>query len=212
MDIEVDELALEEALAKIERVRTWSPRVVSRLEHHIRTAADEDLFRINPLQWASHRSVDEYEAVDLFLHAAKVGLFYMDWNVICSCCGKVLHSLRGLHGLQARNTCTVCFRRDRATLDDYVQVTFTISPAVRRIRFHEPETLSLDEYCFTYLYEPTAIARRRADDPGCGAVVPAAPVAFSPGDRVTVETTRGPRGSQLRQCPRGAELRAARDR
>ena len=101
--------------------------------------------------------MDEYEAVDLFLHAAKVGLFYMDWNVICSCCGKVMHSLRGLHGLQARNTCTVCFRRDRATLDDYVQVTFTISPAVRRIRFHEPETLSLDEYCFTYLFEPTAI-------------------------------------------------------
>ena len=83
MDFEVNEDALEEALAKVERVRTWSPRVISRLEHHIRTAADEDVFRLNLLQWASQRGIDEYEAVDLFLHGAKVGLFYMDWNVIC---------------------------------------------------------------------------------------------------------------------------------
>jgi hypothetical protein len=75
---------VEEALAKVERARSWSPRVVSRLEHHIRTAADEDLFRVNPLQWASHRSLDEYEAVDLFLHAAKVGLFYRDGKIDAS--------------------------------------------------------------------------------------------------------------------------------
>ena len=79
----------------------------------------------------------------------------MDWNVICPCCGKVLRSLRELHGLQAQNTCTVCFRREQSTLDDYVQVTFTVSPAVRPIG-HHPETLSLDEFCFTYMYEPSA--------------------------------------------------------
>jgi class 3 adenylate cyclase len=192
MGIEVNELPLEDALAKVERARTWSPRVVSRLEHHIRTAADEDLFRLNPLQWASHRNVDEYEAVDLFLHAAKVGLFYMDWNVICPCCGKVMHSLRGLHGLQARNTCTVCFRRDQSTLDDYVQVTFTISPAVRRIRFHDPETLSLDEYTFTYLYEPTTRLAGVLTTRDAMQMFQRHFSSFSPGERVTVETAMDP--------------------
>jgi hypothetical protein len=58
----MDEAALETALAAVERARSWSPRVISRLEHHVRTGRDEDLFRVNPLQWASERGVDEYEA------------------------------------------------------------------------------------------------------------------------------------------------------
>src|SRR5690349_20546446 len=89
-DSDVNEAALETAIAAIERVRPWSPRVISRLDRHVRAARDEDLFRVNPLACASERGVDEYEAVDLFLHSAKAGLFIMDWNVICPCCGKVL--------------------------------------------------------------------------------------------------------------------------
>ena len=192
MDFEVNEDALEAALAKVERVRNWSPRVSSKLEHHIRTAADEDLFRLNPLEWASQRGVDEYEAVDLFLHCAKVGLFYMDWNVICPCCGKVMRSLRDLHGLQAQNTCTVCFRRDQATLDDYVQVTFTISPCVRPIRFHQPQTLSLDEYCFSYLYEPSARLAGVLTTRDAMRMFQRHLSLFPPGDRLTVETTADP--------------------
>jgi len=192
MDLEVNEDALEVALAQVERVRTWSPRVISRLEHHIRTAADEDVFRLNPLQWASQRGIDQYEAVDLFLHGAKVGLFYMDWNVICPCCGKVMRSLRELHGLQAQNTCTVCFRRDQSTLDDYVQVTFTISPSVRPIRFHQPQTLSLDEYCFAYLYEPSAKLAGMLTTRDAMQMFQRYLSLFSPGDTLTVDTKADP--------------------
>ncbi len=156
MDFKVNEEHLEEGLGKIESIRNWSPRLISKLENSIRSAEDEELFRVNPLSWASQKNVDEYEAVDLFLHAAKAGLFYMEWNIICPCCGKISQSLRELHGLQSQNSCLVCFRKDRATLDDYVQITFTISPSIRPIRFHHPETLSLEEYCFKYLYEPSA--------------------------------------------------------
>ena len=112
MMIKINDDFLEETLAQVERVRTWSPRVISKLENSIRTAEDEDLFRLNPLQWASQKNVDEYEALDLFLHGAKAGLFYMDWNIICPCCGKVMRSLRDLHGLQSQNACTVCFLKE----------------------------------------------------------------------------------------------------
>jgi len=192
MDFEVHEDALEQGLATIEQVRSWSPRVISRLEHHIRTAPDGDLFRLNPLQWASERGVDEYEAVDLFLHGAKIGLFEMDWNVICPCCGKVMRSLRELHGLQAENACTVCFRRDKATLDDYVQVTFTISPTIRHIRYHDPQTLALEDYLFEYLYEPSvrvvgSITPRDAMRMFMRHLAP-----FHPGETVTVEADLAP--------------------
>jgi class 3 adenylate cyclase len=192
MDFEVNDATLDEAMAKVERVRAWSPRVTSKLEHHVRTAPDEELFRVNPLQWASGRGVDENEAIDLFLHSAKAGLFYMDWNVICPCCGKVMRSLRELHGLQADSTCTVCFRRDQSTLDDYVQVTFTISPSVRAIRFHQPQALPLDEYLFTYLYEPSATLGGMLTPRDAMQMFKRHLSLFSPGETLTVETTADP--------------------
>jgi class 3 adenylate cyclase len=191
MDPKVNEESLEKALAAIESARSWSPRVVSKLEHHVRTAPDEQLFRLNPLTWASERGVDEYEAVDLFLHSAKVGLFNMDWNVICPCCGRVMRSLRELHGLQAQSTCTVCFRREQSTLDDYVQVTFTIAPVVRAIKFHDPETLSLDEFCFTYLFEPNASGAGLAPR-DMMRVFKRHLSTFVPGETLTVETYADP--------------------
>ena len=99
MDVKVNDDYLEETLVKVERVRNWSPRVISKLENFIHTANDEDLFRVSPLQWASEKNVDEHEAIDLFLHSTKAGLFYMDWNVICPCCGKITQSFRDLHSV-----------------------------------------------------------------------------------------------------------------
>jgi hypothetical protein len=193
MDIKVNDSALEEALAKVEAVRNWSPRVISKMENSIRTADDEDLFRINPLQWAQEKNVDSHEAIDLFLHGAKAGLFDMDWSVICPCCGKITQSLRDLHNMQSQINCTVCFRNDQATLDDYVQITFTLSPAIRMLRYHHPETLSLEDYCFKYLFE-------RGVRLGEGGNLTLADFfgnitihlsQFSPGEKITVEVQVG---------------------
>ena len=187
MDFKVNDEPLEDMLGKVESMRSWSPRMISKLENSIRSAEDEELFRINPLAWAAQKNVDEYEAVDLFLYAAKAGLFYMEWNIVCPCCGKISQSLRNLHGLQAENSCKVCFRKDRATLDDYVQITFTISPFIREIRFHHPESLALEEYCFKYLYEPSA----RSSGMTIHEVLKMFQrhfSIFSPGEKITVET------------------------
>ena len=55
----------------------------------------------------------------------------------------------------SRNTCALWVRRERSTLDDYVQVFvhhLTVDPAYPLSA--QPDTLSLDDFCFTYLYEP----------------------------------------------------------
>jgi len=193
MDFKVNDQPLEEALAKVEGVRNWSPRMISKLENSIRSANDEDLFRVNPLQWAQEKNVDGNEAIDLFLHATKAGLFYMDWNVICPCCGKITQSLRDLHGVQSQINCTVCFRNAKATLDDYVQITFTLSESIRSLRFHHPESLSLEDYCFKYLFE-------RGVRLGEGGALTLADFmvmitkhfsTFSSGEKITVETEVG---------------------
>lgn len=190
----IDEELLEQTLVKVEQARSWSPRVISKLENSVRAGSDENLFRLNPIQWAQEKNVDENEAIDLFLHSAKAGLFYMDWNVICPCCGKIMRSLRNLHGLESRNVCSVCFREDQATLDDYVQVTFTLSPAIRMLKYHQPETLTLEEYCFKYLFADGVQFGRERDQTFVDVLKRAQKYfsTFSPGEQVTVETEVSP--------------------
>jgi len=59
MDFKINDTFLDEALAKVEGAHNWSPRVISKLENSIRTANDEVLFRVSPLDWASQKSVDK---------------------------------------------------------------------------------------------------------------------------------------------------------
>ena len=73
--IQLNEPLLDEKLAQLEEARSWSSRVISKLETTIRTADDYALFRVNPVQYAKDKGMAENEAIDLFLPAAKVGLF-----------------------------------------------------------------------------------------------------------------------------------------
>ncbi len=49
----IDEKKLEDRLVALEAAKSWSPRVVSRLETLLRSGADEALYRINPIQFAT---------------------------------------------------------------------------------------------------------------------------------------------------------------
>ena len=75
--IEINEELLDQKLAHLEEARSWSSRVISKLETMIRTADDYTLFRVNPLQYAKEKLMAETEAVELFLYASKAGLFEM---------------------------------------------------------------------------------------------------------------------------------------
>ena len=146
----INEAILEERLAKLEASKSWSPRVVSRLETLIRSAPDEAVFRINPIRFASERGIAETEAIELFLHATLAGLVEMDWLLYCPLCSDVVANFRSLRAVHNHFHCHLCHADYEATLDDYIAVAFTVARAVRRIRYHDPESLALDDYFFTY--------------------------------------------------------------
>jgi len=146
----VDEKLLEDRLAALESARGWSPRLVSRLESQIRSASDAELLRINPLKFAADKSLGEAETVDLFLHAAALGLFEMNWVILCPLCSCVIESFRALRNLDSHCRCTICHVDLVAALDDMIAITFTINPAVRRIAYHDPEQLSVEDYSYRY--------------------------------------------------------------
>src|SRR5574341_595041 len=99
MMIDLNETLLDDLLGKLESAHSWSPRVISKFETIIRTAEDYALFRINPIQYATEKNIAENEVIDLFLHSAKLGLFEMEWHLVCPTCGNVVESLRNMHKL-----------------------------------------------------------------------------------------------------------------
>ena len=153
----IDEKKLEERLVALEAAKSWSPRVVSRLEMLLRSGTDEALYRINPIQFATEKSIAEAEAIDLFLHACVAGLFDMDWLLVCPMCSDVVESFRSLRKLHTHFHCHLCQTDYDAALDDYITVTFTVSPAVRSIRFHKPDALSAWDYVFHYKMTPGGV-------------------------------------------------------
>ena len=153
----IHEAVLEERLAQLETVRSWSPRVISRLETFVRSGPDEALFRINPIRFAAERGVAEPEAIDLFLHATLAGLFEMDWLLVCPVCSDVVANFRSLRAVENHFHCNLCHADYDVTLDDFIAVTFTVAPAVRGIRYHDPASLSVDDYAFHYKFAPEGL-------------------------------------------------------
>jgi class 3 adenylate cyclase len=123
------------------------PAVVAAIERLIREAADGALCRINVPAFAARSGLAEEPAIAGFLHAARLGLFELSWNVLCPGCGGVLEASATLKSVDRDEyQCAWCATGYAPTLDEIVEVTFTVNRRVRRIAAHDPEMLPLAEY------------------------------------------------------------------
>ena len=138
----------DEATAQFTVLRQAArPEAVAALEDLVRHAPDRALSRINALDLAARQGVAEEDTIAALLHAARLGLFDLAWNVLCPGCGGVLHQGLTLKGLdQSRYSCALCAAGYEPTLDELVEVTFTVNPRVRRIAAHDPDALPMIEY------------------------------------------------------------------
>jgi class 3 adenylate cyclase len=122
-------------------------KAVSVIERMVRDAPDHALNRVNVLDVAAREGFDEERVIAAFLHAARLGLFEMSWNVLCPGCGGVLDANTTLKTLdRAEYSCAFCACGYEPTLDELVEVTFTVSPRLRKIAAHTPDELSAPEY------------------------------------------------------------------
>ena len=119
---------------------------VALLERHVETAPPEELARVNPLAFAEAHGLQAAEAIDLFLHASRLGLFDLNWNVLCHACGGILETSAHLQQGADEPNCSLCAIKVRPTLDEMFEVSFTVSPAVRPIPAHHPESLPIWDY------------------------------------------------------------------
>ena len=110
----IDESVLQQRLLELAAAKNWEPRLLSTLETFIRTADDYDLFRINPLQYGGTAGLSDADAIELFVHAAKIGLFELDWQLLCAYCPQIAGSFRELDKVHPRFQCEF---RDQAVLN-----------------------------------------------------------------------------------------------
>jgi class 3 adenylate cyclase len=141
----IDERLLENKMTHIEQARAWSPRVISKFEALIRSGDEVSVYRANPVAFARDRGVAEPESIDLFLHAARAGLFDMHWDILCPHSGLVLESFGKLRGLRSHFVCGLCDIDGQTDLDDFIEVSFSVSPQVRRLTLHDVDSLSIED-------------------------------------------------------------------
>jgi class 3 adenylate cyclase len=157
-----DDLQLR--LDLVARNRPFSPGLVERFGHWIRTATDAELFRVGVVQWAESHAVDEDEALDLFLHAAKAGIFELSWGVLCPKCGMLVTTPGGLKALGPDPHCQLCRLDYPAALDDRVEVTFSVEPGIRMLRYYDPAKVDAKRDLWKIFFSPSFEITRKQDD------------------------------------------------
>src|SRR6266436_1666426 len=127
--------------------QTADPAVADAIARLIDNGEDHELNRINVLDFSRRTGLDEERVISGFLHASRLGLFELTWNVLCPGCGGVLDAHSTLKSLRHDDYhCGLCACGYEASVDEQVEVAFTVSPRVRRIAAHDPNALPLWEY------------------------------------------------------------------
>jgi class 3 adenylate cyclase len=153
----VDEARLSAVLPAVAESMPGREDLVEALGGFVRTADDRDVVRINPIRFASERGLDSSAVVNAFLHGRKAGLFSMEWQYICPGCGDIVERLPSLTSATAHYYCQVCSADRDAELSDGIEITFSVSPEIRRSRFHDPWSLSPDDHFFCYRFSQSAL-------------------------------------------------------
>jgi class 3 adenylate cyclase len=123
------------------------PETVAEIERFVAEARDRELCRVNVIDFAKTRRLDEERVIAAFLHAARLGIFELSWNVLCPGCGGVLDTSTTLKSVKHDDyVCALCAEGYQPNLDEMVEVTFTVSRRVRKIAAHEPDELPFFEY------------------------------------------------------------------
>lgn len=135
----LDELARQLAERPLDR------RCVDALVALVRHGDELSLDRIAPLEQARVAGVDPHGLVEACLHATRLGLLDLRWDVVCPLCRGARATVAKLGELPRESRCDVC-SVDFATSDAHaVEITFRPHPAVRSVenRFYcsaEPAT------------------------------------------------------------------------
>src|SRR6201992_4307011 len=107
------------------------PTVAEAIVRLIKDGKDAELNRVNALDFAKRTGLDEEKTISGLLQGAKLGLFDLSWNVLCPGCSGVLDAHDTLKSLRPDDYhCGLCACGYECSVDEQVEVAFTVTPRV----------------------------------------------------------------------------------
>ncbi len=106
---------------------------------YLERASDQDVARIRPLELAQKLGVPENAIVDAALHATRLGLVEMVWDVICPSCKIPSNVVDSLAKIEEHSTCTACNLSYQVDFSRAIELAFKAAPAIREV--------STETYC-----------------------------------------------------------------
>lgn len=128
-----------DAMSRIDAIRAslgegdFPAAVVDRLVELVTTGDDMDVYRIQIRERAAAWNIDEDELLRVCLHATRLGLFDMSWDVICPHCRGVRREATSLGEVPELGACDVCQIDFTTDKDNAIEITFHVHPAIRDV-------------------------------------------------------------------------------
>lgn len=123
---------LEKGRAQLEALG-FKSESVTRLVTMLSSSDDLSLGRMRPFALADYWLVPRREVLELFLHAARIGLLDIRWDMVCPMCRGAAESHKSLSEVHDHSHCASCQMDFDANFDQQVEVTFTPNPTVRTL-------------------------------------------------------------------------------
>lgn len=133
-DVVLHDKALEAAVARTAELADEAARVwLDKLQAMLRKGSDGVVTRIRPFALADAWGAPRRAVLELCLAGAVAGLLELSWDVVCPSCRTASERLPELSALEGRAHCPLCDITFSLDLDQAVEATFRVAPAVREV-------------------------------------------------------------------------------
>ncbi len=182
----------------------FSAGVVAQLVDYVKTASALDAQKMRPFGLADQWDIPRVTALKLFLHATRLGLLDLSWDMVCPHCRGAKESGGNLGDLTESAHCTSCNVDFEADFSRSVELTFHPNAAVRPV--------DIQIYCVGGPQNTPHVVAQSLLDPGQSdswdlLLAPGAYRLRSPDARTlaAVEVTKGPRAGTATTVELGAD-------
>ncbi len=110
---------------------------LKRFSQHLHALPASRAARINPYEFADQAGIGRDQSIDLFVHCAKLGLFDLEWGMVCPLCGVIVRSVATIDRVAEDSVhCCICNKDTESVLDDTIEVSFAYSQAGATFDLH----------------------------------------------------------------------------
>ncbi len=107
--------------------------MVEKLVSYLETSDDAGLFHIDVYSLAEQWKVNKKDLLELFIRGLHGGIFTMEWVYHCPNCGGLARETVSIHQATTTDYCSACKVNFTNTVDENIEVFFSIHPGIKRI-------------------------------------------------------------------------------